>query len=276
MGGLISDRDELSYYWRRGILAHNDDHHLYYDPRNDSLHDASGAYLGEPDDYFEDPSMELFRHENGKVCQEYQDLYSRRIKRRRSSGPERWREGRYESEGFEGADGITNFLVLGIMSTCAKTDHSGSNAKTNWEKQRPCNFAIRSVEENRCMYWCGSIDGHCSSNDAYAHKRGQKSFSRTELVKKQEIDEERSNPEHHFKRAERITVDQAQQLYSYNKLTEIINRKTQDSLFYYEDWDVYLNKYGKFLRELTEYKRKHDVDYIEVAQKWVKDLDVGQ
>jgi len=53
-----------------------------------------------------------------------------------------------------------NFCISGILSKCS--------AGTSWDEQKICKYAIKSDLSNKCMYFIGSMDGHCDC--IYAQK----------------------------------------------------------------------------------------------------------
>jgi hypothetical protein len=59
--------------------------------------------------------------------------------------------------------GLVNYCIPAVLSRCG--------AGTNWEAQKRCKFAEKSIVSNRCMYYVESIDGHCDCVEAQSEQR---------------------------------------------------------------------------------------------------------
>jgi len=51
-----------------------------------------------------------------------------------------------------------NSCISGLLSKCG--------AGTTWAEHKVCRFAVVSNFCNKCMYYIGSMDGHCDCLDA--------------------------------------------------------------------------------------------------------------
>ena len=276
MASRINNRTDLRHYYKTGDIAYSTDREMYFDPSNGKLYNSDASCVGKAWEYFCDTSVEDFFYVNSVRAD--LDAPPRKSHIRHSYHRERrydgWDMERRTRRSYRSPnDRIVNFLALGTMSTCNETDRSGPHPSTSWERQRPCNFASKSITQNKCMFWNGDLDGHCSCYKAYAHKTGAETFDKRELIKQQIADEEGKNFDHHFEEAEKLGLAGAKELYKQDQLDELSAHPNQlGPIYYYKKWDVFFNKYGEFLRELTEYRRKHDAVPSELAYRWNKNL----
>ena len=59
--------------------------------------------------------------------------------------------------------GLVNYCIPDVLSHCG--------AGTNWEAQKKCKFAEKSLISNRCMYYIETIDGHCDCVEAQSEQK---------------------------------------------------------------------------------------------------------
>jgi hypothetical protein len=168
---------------------------------------------------------------------------------------------------------VVNFVEIGIMAMCAQTDMSGAHPSTCWENQRPCTFSIRSICNNRCMFWDIDLDGHCDSIDAYQHRQGQ-SIDLEKIQKIRKKDDMKNLPsDHHFKEAKSADSEILSNWYSEGRLERIRDASNGvDSIFYDPQWDVFWNGVCDFLEEITKKKRRTGRDAEEIVQNWIGDV----
>lgn len=257
----ISDRDDLQYYYDRNEIAKWESEASYYDP-SDNTHYESSGHIYDPHHSFNHRWFQRasFEFKNGDPCYLPEQDPSRNDKkpkrRRRSNGD------------------IINFITLGAMSTCSKTKwNEASHPYAFWNDQHPCSFAVKSIENNHCMYWGTVIAGHCSCVEAYAEASGAEfDISRIETIRiSDKKREKKSQPvDHHFEEAEHVHIDELNSWYTQRRLKCLrnVNDNSGSSVFYDAEWDVFFNGNGRFLREMTKNRRQHDRVPHDVVNSW--------
>jgi hypothetical protein len=162
-------------------------------------------------------------------------------------------------------DDIINLLRIDTMSVCTATNLSGPHPTVDWDQQYRCTFSVRSLVSPRCMFWNGTLDGHCSCNDAYDHAKGKTiSLDRYKKLNNVPVISDESLTKN-FSKARKISVEQLHALYSSGKLVMIHkDPNAKHQLFYSEELDILWNGYGDFLEELTIKKRKNNITLKEL------------
>jgi len=265
--GRINDSIDLKYYYEREEIAYSEEYTDYYDPDYNIYYSRSGNIF-HPHDHYNHKWFEAVRFYfiHGPRCylpEQDQRLQDKKPAQQPPQDPDN--------------TSITNFIELGLMSTCTKTKfNSSGKAITNWRIQIFCSFSIMSVVGDRCMHWNSDLDGHCDCLLAYDHKKGKSvDLSSTERIKQK--DKNNNLPsDHHFEDAREISMNSLSELF--HKTKQLIKlRDTSDadaSIYYYKDWDVFFDGYGKFLEHMTTKRRKDDCDPDDFVQSWTEPLSM--
>lgn len=252
----IYDSKGVQNFYEQGIMAYCEKENCYYDPRNGMCYESDGEEF-DPATCFSQgwESGLTFRYYDGLKFFPMTQTSSRqeRDKQKRRRSPSR--PSRNDSH-------ITNFLIPDTMSKCSKTKYENNHPKTNWAVQMDCSFSIKSIVENRCMYWIGNLDGHCDCVEAYDYARGQTiDTTRIERIRHSDkIREEKSQFEglpadHHFEDARYINISELTRLHDMGDLPSYKNKKGY-SIYYHKKWHVLFTGNGVFLEELTKKMRK--------------------
>jgi hypothetical protein len=258
----IADKQSLMYFYDYGEIAYYKSEGVYYDPSCRKFYDPAGRVY-DPYKHFNTIWFEesRFYFKNGLICRLPEQKGDKQRKPTR-----------------RGNSQMINFLVLGTMSTCSKTTfNQAGHSTTSWEHQDPCQFSVKSIIENRCMFWASDLYGHCSCYEAYQQKVSGNDISldRIEIIKRQ--DEERKfnhlPPDHHFEDAENVGVQTLSVWYNQdNKLVMLKGGESQNSVFFFKEWDTFFNGHGKFLKQMTKEKRLNNRDPQDIVNSWVGPL----
>jgi hypothetical protein len=249
---IIENVTDLNYCYEQQNIAYCDEDEIYYDPSDDCYYNNCAESFS-PHNVFTEYWLKhvRFYFKDGLRCYLPEQDPSMEDKK-----PTKKNRRSFSTED------IVNFLRLDTMAMCQATNWNGANhPTTSWEEQLPCSFAIKSLVQNRCMFWCVNLDGHCDSCEAYDHKTGTKvNFDRIDFIKERDIERERKNlpPDHHFQDARDATSTYLSKLYTDKKLT-LYKTPSGLSIFYDPDWDVFYNHTGTFLEEMTTTRRKQNI-----------------
>lgn len=253
----INKREDIRYLYTHDQIAYWQGEKIYYDPKYNTYHYYDGCRC-HVRDVFSDSWFKhaRFKYVNGTPCYLPEQDPSYRFVREKSR--KRSRISRRSKGDF------TNFLILDTMSLCSQTDNTNNHPKTSWARQKECHFSIKSLIENRCMYWGGNLDGHCSCVEAYLNANGQNvDTTRIENIRiGDKVREEKSRFEglpfdHHFEEARNIAVRELSRLNDIGELP-CINNGNGYSVFYHKKWHVLFNGNGQFLEELTKKMRESE------------------
>lgn len=257
----IFNSTDVEHYYRIMDIGYNKEEQCYFDPTTGMCYEPDGDEI-DPEKSFEDgwEGRLLFYYQDGSrvlVKKAIMRLSKDRETYRRIKKPTRGKILKNRSP-----SGRTNFLIPDTMSVCSQTDNSNNHPKTSWAKQSECFFSIKSVVENRCMYWDGNLDGHCDCVEAYRDKIGQDvDTTRIENIRTMDrVREEKSRFEglpfnHHFEEARKVAVAELSRLNDVGELPSITNGHGY-SVFYHKKWHVIFDGNGTFLEELTILLRK--------------------
>jgi len=252
----INDEQSVDHFWDCNEIAYWKSEGVYYDPRYNSYHWTDGDTLNPNEEFSEGwYNHAKFHFKTGRLCNIPQPDPNRRPKPQ--SKKRKSRNGN-----------VVNFIKLDIISLCIKTDfNEADNPVTSWRKQQDCSFSIKSIVENRCMYWSRDIDGHCSCPEAYDHAIGNPiDLDRIDTIK--EKDRLLEHPvDEWFEEAEAIAFEKIKELYDRDEL-KYINRTTGADVFYYPKWDVFFDGHGKLIKEMTRSRRKSNRDPTEFVREW--------
>jgi len=239
----ITNETDLTYLYERSEIGFYGAEGVFYDPEYNSYHYKNGEQF-DPRRFYNDVWFRRaeFKYNNGDECPLSNQLPA-------GCNP------------FSQSGDIINFLEIGPMSMCSKTKNQDRNSvSAAWEDQIPCTFAIKSIENPRCMFWSSHVDGHCSCVEAYDHATGRGAY--LDRIKNIKVsDEKREQKKHpidlkkHFEDAENVSIHLLQDWNDDGTLT-----KVHSNVYYYAKWDVYFNSNGAFLERLTTQRRKYDSD----------------
>lgn len=261
MSQRIGDEYDIKHYYEAEEISYNGEYTLYYDPQSDIYYDADGSIFPAESKYTDHWFKGVrFYFKNGLRC--YLPEQDPSLENNKPTKKD------HHSISKEN---IVNFLILDTMAMCQATNWNGANhPTTSWEEQLPCSFAIKSLVQNRCMFWCVNLDGHCDSCEAYDHKTGTKvSFDRIDSIRIIDKERERKNlpSDHHFQDARDTNITYLNNLYNDNKLT-LYKSPSDQSIFYDPDWDVFYNHTGRFLEEMTTTRRKQNIHPGGFVKSW--------